>query len=167
MARLRKITDEPSTPPVLSQSTAIAEYEDEEIEEAPEAAEYVRMVTYVGQYPAGSVLPATHFEQLERLLGVGAVVYEPKATRTSIVVPGGGPDNTDLTSSALLSAPQYSPSVAVTPDEILGHMAMLAPKSQVWVADQTNRIVPNTTDTPIPALNTADHTVTDDITVTL
>lgn len=171
MARLRRYTDEPSTPPVpeaTSYTRTVIDVNDEQSEVIQTKAEYVRMVTYVGQYPAGSVLPASHFEQIDRLLGLGAVVYEPNATQPSIIIPGGASDNTDSTSSAFLAGPPRTPWMAVTPEEVLGHMAMLGgPKGQTWIANQTSRVVPNTVETPDPATNTADHSVADDVTVTL
>lgn len=62
----------------------------EEVEEAetasvrPKTSAFVRCVGPVGQYPAGSVLPATAFEYLENLLKLGAVEYDFEATEEKL-----------------------------------------------------------------------------------
>lgn len=59
---------------------------DESVEEVKEVktSEFVRCVGPVGQYPAGSVLPATAFEFLDNLLKLGAVEYDLEATEEKL-----------------------------------------------------------------------------------
>ncbi len=168
MARLRRLTDEPLDPPVPTLSDT-SEPEEEQIKEEsqPKKAAFVRMVTHVGQYPVGSVLPATHFEQLERLLSLGAVEYDHNAKQAAIVIPGGNPDNTDSISTATLMSPPRTPWMAATPEEVMGHMAMLDNhKGHQWVVDSPipSHVVPNSSDT---AIDTSDHSAGDDLTGTL
>lgn len=61
------------------------EVQEEEVAPAEvRTADFVRLNTMVGKYYAGSVLPATAFEELSNLLKLGAVEYDYTATEQSL-----------------------------------------------------------------------------------
>lgn len=107
-----------------SGDVAVEEFEqvDTQQPQAPKIkkAEFVRMVTMVGRYPAGSILPAAAFESLDRLLELGAVEYDFDASAEFIA---GNPEHVALLASSQSLAPQtipHAPWINSSPANLLG-----------------------------------------------
>lgn len=134
--------------------------ENEEVQEELKPAPFVRIVTHVGKYPVGSIVPTVTFEYLDNLLKLGAVQYDYTATEAYNT---GDSDYQALTSAQAVAAVQTippAPWINASPANLLG--AKYVPvglTAQQWfkpptvVAENSETSVDQPVDSPVTKTN--------------